>query len=194
MMRDRDTESKTPRILTARLVDICDSHNLHDLVFVPRVPKNDCEAGNCFSNVQKYVEKYGGNLLMGWNVTVRKNLYVECEAHAVWENPEKQVIDITPINGDGNQTLFSCVKGMLVQKTPSKYLPLTDSELLLKYIDLRNQFEIIRCTSGDEMQVPQSLMYGIVGLDEIFIQKTGRNEPCTCGSGLKHKRCCGRDY
>lgn len=23
------------------------------------------------------------------------------------------------------------------------------------------------------------------------VQKTGRNEPCPCGSGLKHKRCCG---
>jgi len=22
--------------------------------------------------------------------------------------------------------------------------------------------------------------------------KQGRNEPCLCGSGLKHKRCCGR--
>ena len=26
----------------------------------------------------------------------------------------------------------------------------------------------------------------------ITVQKTGRNEPCPCGSGLKHKKCCGK--
>lgn len=25
----------------------------------------------------------------------------------------------------------------------------------------------------------------------IIANKTGRNEPCTCGSGLKYKKCCG---
>ena len=24
-------------------------------------------------------------------------------------------------------------------------------------------------------------------------QKTGRNEPCPCGSGKKYKKCCGKD-
>ena len=26
----------------------------------------------------------------------------------------------------------------------------------------------------------------------ITVEKTGRNAPCTCGSGLKHKKCCGK--
>ena len=26
----------------------------------------------------------------------------------------------------------------------------------------------------------------------ITVNKTGRNDPCTCGSGLKHKKCCGK--
>jgi SEC-C motif domain protein len=26
----------------------------------------------------------------------------------------------------------------------------------------------------------------------ITVNKTGRNAPCTCGSGLKHKKCCGK--
>jgi len=25
------------------------------------------------------------------------------------------------------------------------------------------------------------------------VQKVGRNDPCPCGSGLKYKKCCGRD-
>jgi len=30
------------------------------------------------------------------------------------------------------------------------------------------------------------------GTYRSFYVKTGRNEPCTCGSGKKYKRCCGR--
>lgn len=26
----------------------------------------------------------------------------------------------------------------------------------------------------------------------VNTNKVGRNEPCTCGSGLKYKKCCGR--
>jgi SEC-C motif-containing protein len=26
----------------------------------------------------------------------------------------------------------------------------------------------------------------------LTVAKTGRNDPCTCGSGLKYKKCCGK--
>ncbi len=29
-------------------------------------------------------------------------------------------------------------------------------------------------------------------LDEKFYAKTGRNDPCPCGSGKKYKKCCGK--
>ncbi|BBL65502.1 anaerobic sulfatase maturase [Methanosarcina mazei] len=38
---------------------------------------------------------------------------------------------------------------------------------------------------------PASEVMRILALDEAF-QRTGRNEPCPCGSGLKFKRCHGR--
>lgn len=28
--------------------------------------------------------------------------------------------------------------------------------------------------------------------NQVRVSKTGRNDPCTCGSGKKYKRCCGR--
>jgi uncharacterized protein YchJ len=27
----------------------------------------------------------------------------------------------------------------------------------------------------------------------VTVTKVGRNEPCTCGSGKKYKKCCGKD-
>jgi len=32
----------------------------------------------------------------------------------------------------------------------------------------------------------------IVGAKPIISNKTGRNEPCPCGSGSKYKKCCGK--
>ena len=34
----------------------------------------------------------------------------------------------------------------------------------------------------------------VMGLDPIRrdSEKVGRNDPCPCGSGKKHKKCCGR--
>lgn len=32
----------------------------------------------------------------------------------------------------------------------------------------------------------------MVGKQPIVSEKIGRNEPCTCGSGLKYKKCCGK--
>ncbi len=84
---------------------------------------------------------------MGWDITIQKNLYIECEAHAVWKTNENQIIDITPKDVDGDLTLFSHREDMPVDKTPSKYIPLTESVIVQEYIQLKNQFEQIRCFS-----------------------------------------------
>ena len=39
-------------------------------------------------------------------------------------------------------------------------------------------------------QVFQAIPPGRALLPEVFMPKMPRNEPCYCGSGLKHKKCC----
>ena len=38
----------------------------------------------------------------------------------------------------------------------------------------------------------QEGMFGRVGTYRREVPKTGRNDPCPCGSGKKYKKCCGR--
>jgi len=192
-MEERKTRGKTPQELTDRLIELCNINGMSCLSYISKQPKDDCIAGDCFSNVQKYVEKYGGILLIGWNITARTNLFIEAEAHAVWETSENDIIDITPNNEDCNRILFSRQDDMPVIKTPSKYIPLTSSKLVQEYIDLRNEFERIRCSAtGDTLQIPKPLMDKIIEIDNVFLLKVGRNDKCPCESGLKHKRCCGK--
>lgn len=192
-MSERETNGVTPLKLSEDIINICKSNDISDLFYMPRQPKDDCEAGDCFKNVKKYVDNYGGSLIMGWGITIRRNLYVECEAHAVWQAPDGQIIDITPPSYDnGTQTLYSHQIDMPVKKTPSRYLPITKSELVKEYIELRNQFEQIRCNAGETIQIPKFLMHRIIIIEDVFMLKVGRNEKCPCQSGLKYKQCCGR--
>lgn len=194
-MAKRNTSSKTPSTITDKLVSICNDHKIYELSYVLRQPRSDCEAGNCFTNVQQYVTQYGGELLMGWSVSVRANLYIECEAHAVWKNPQRQIIDITPTDDEFPRTLFSYQKSMHANKTPSLYIPFTNSRLVKEYIELRNEFERLRCSAkGETLEIPAPLMDRIIAIDDIFLQKVGRNDACPCESGLKYKRCCGGWY
>ncbi len=192
-MQERETSGKTPQRLTDEIIHLCNNNGICDLSYIPREPKDDCEEGDCFKNVKKYVAGYGGTALVGWGITSRRNLYLDCEAHAVWQNPDKQIIDITPNSEDCSQTLFSYQKDMEAKRTPSRFIPYTQSPLVKEYIELRNEFERIRCTAvGDTMEIPKQLMDRIIEIDQVFLQKVGRNDACPCGSGFKFKKCCGR--
>lgn len=60
---------------------------------------------NCFKNVDRKVELDGGKVHYGW-VIYHTNILSEAERHAVWENENEELIDITPREIDFNQIMF----------------------------------------------------------------------------------------
>ncbi|MFC2091882.1 preprotein translocase subunit SecA [Elusimicrobiota bacterium] len=46
--------------------------------------------------------------------------------------------------------------------------------------------------AGNSSAQPETLPGQVKIKQRVVDQKTGRNEPCTCGSGKKYKHCCGR--
>lgn len=133
------------------------------------------------------------NFIAGWAISVRANLYVECEAHAIWQTPDNEIIDITPNDEEYSQTLFSPQLNMIVKQKPSIFIPLTQSALVEEYIAIRNQLEELRCSSQEkQFKIPPELTYRMFALDDVFSIKVGRNDKCPCESGLKYKKCCGR--
>ena len=173
LMNEREARSCTPQTITEDLIDLCKNNGVQNPFYVSRQPKSDCEEGDCFKNVKKYVARLGGLILVGWAITSGKNLYLECEAHAIWQSPDGENIDITPSNENFDKTLFSYQSGMQPVKTPSKYIPFTQSTLvagssrLLKNdIPLPNtqlnqtpslsSTQFIDCTEEDKPTTPSS--------------------------------------
>lgn len=63
------------------------------MIFIPwaKARENDC-----YKNVERYVECYGGRLVYGWSVWLCPKVFVEAYHHAAWLSPQGKLIDISP--------------------------------------------------------------------------------------------------
>lgn len=60
---------------------------------------------NCFFNVKEKVEKFGGNIIYGWEI-LRTQILCEAVRHAIWMSQEGKLIDITPKQNNQKNILF----------------------------------------------------------------------------------------
>ena len=50
--------------------------------------------GGCFANVEHLVREHGGKAVLGWSL-YENEFMLEAEAHAVWEDPEGELYNVT---------------------------------------------------------------------------------------------------
>lgn len=77
----------------------------HEELYLTVEPEKDAEELDCFPTVQKKVEQCGGKMIMGWQIWETKHL-VEAECHAVWEDENEELHDITPKPRNIDKILF----------------------------------------------------------------------------------------
>lgn len=65
-------------------------------VQVPCKPVASGQLNDCFPLVERKVLEAGGQFVLGWAIWERPGILVEAELHAVWQNPDGQLIDIAP--------------------------------------------------------------------------------------------------
>lgn len=71
-----------------------------ELEIVPVKTEDFAIINDCYSNVEKQIKKYGGKIVYGWTFHTHINnnqiIYIEAEAHAIWENLSGQLFCISP--------------------------------------------------------------------------------------------------
>ncbi len=72
--------------------------------FVDVKPEGFAIKDACFPNVRKAIEKFGGQMIIGWQIW-ESPFIIEAEYHAIWAN-KSSLIDITPKKIPISQILF----------------------------------------------------------------------------------------
>ncbi len=164
--------------------------------------------GDCYGNVEKHVEKYGGRVQYGWIIWEDHNIFLEAEFHVVWINNKEEYIDITPKVDEEKRILFlpdskKKFKGELIENIRK---PLVDNAYTRTIIKVgKRRFEIKKkyYNGNSIIEIPEFELRNLESYDKnVYSEeilkdklegkiKIGRNEPCPCGSGKKYKKCCG---
>lgn len=193
----------TPAKITDKIIELCNEIVPGEIPqYIPVKPQEWSRPMECFPNVEKMVQEYGGQQVNGRAIWQWSNILVEAEAHAVWKSPEGQLIDITPHDYNEEKILFLCDKSMTYdgEQIGNIRLALTGSPLVDELIELSRENEQIMREYEPGTKIPPTefqmklaaLGYRKRTLIMQLNRKVDRNDPCPCMSGLKYKKCCGR--
>ena len=65
-------------------------------VYVPVRPLAGAPENECFSILPRHVAQHGGEQVIGWAIWEWPRVYIEAEFHAVWRQPDGELLDPTP--------------------------------------------------------------------------------------------------
>lgn len=129
----------TPSQVTDKIMELCNGIVADtEPVYIPVEVKEWCLPGECFPNVQRMIQEQGGKQINGWVIWQWANVLIEAEAHAAWENPEGNLIDITPHDNGESKILFLRDDSMVYsgEQIGNIRMALTGSPLAAELIDL----------------------------------------------------------
>ncbi len=159
------------------------------------------ENGECFKNVENYIQKNDGNIQYGWIIWETPNVMLEAEFHAVCRLPNGDLLDITPTNDGEKEILFLPDNVMKYngEKIDNIRYPILKNNIVLQYIKNSEKMnkEIAKLGNKFTRNDLLNIFNEIPNYEEInkqfidlIIKNRGANDICICGSGKKYKQCC----
>lgn len=172
---------------------------------VPVRPVPGSLKNECFSNVQKHAAEHGGSLVCGWSIVEWPGVFLEAEFHGVWRSPDGELVDVTPNQLEVAEILFAPDPGRTFEGWSVNNVRhlLTESPEVRELDAIQNELFQIRAEHETPYKPTLSLTPAearrLFELEDraralrgrIRPYRPGRNEPCSCGSGAKYKKCCG---
>jgi len=177
--------------------------------FLTVTPVPDADVNDCFPVVERYARCHGGSVCYGWQIWEWSGVMIEAEFHAVWRSPTGELRDLTPKQIPVSQIMFLPDSGRRYEGWPvcNVRRSLSSDPRVSQFIkSCEDEFEFMnrgeRATQHGELHVSAEDALEITAIQrrkaeacsQIVLRppRPGRNDPCTCGSGIKHKKCCGR--
>src|SRR6185312_15975300 len=188
----------TPKTIDDKVLELCRKIDPSQLpVFIDVLGDPQLKQNNCFENVGFKVQKDGGKIQYGWTIWEHSGGMIEGEFHAVWDNPQGQLLDITPKVDREEKILFLPDSVRVYKNEPVDNIRMLtvdtpENRLTVKIGEAK--FELLRKYSINGIpQVPlveYDRMLARFGLNPGHRDSISPYEPCPCGSGKKFKFCC----
>ena len=142
---------KSPEFITEEIINACQKVVTDSIpLFVKKIDFTSGRINKCAYNVKDYIEKYGGEIVYGWEVTEWKKVLIQMIGHAI-VSLNGDLFCVTPTKYGNNQILF--VKDANVtfnfsdinSRMPSINIPLNDSKMVIRFIELEDEIHKIKC-------------------------------------------------
>lgn len=176
----------------------------HESIFVDVTPEPWALMSECFPNVERKVKEAGGRMVIGWQIWRSPNL-VEAEFHAVWEDPDENLVDITPKDPPFDRILFvedenAVDKG---EQVDNIRLNTSGNKLVDDLIEISKALyafdnkgdrakEFMLVLPPDEAEKRASLEELRDIVSAMLMMKQNRSGLCACRSGLSFAACHGK--
>lgn len=172
-----------------------------ELQFLDVTPSKGSKAGYFYQNVIDKIKLDGGDIQYGWIIWKWDNLMIEAEFTAVWKDKDGKFVNVTPTFDGEKQILFL---PDYIRKFQGKIInnyryPLITHPKMEEYIRLGEKITNVKNMVTNN-STAQKYMKELSKLNQrksnLYLElihifdKTGRNDPCPCGSGKKYKICC----
>ncbi len=176
----------------------------HDPFFVDVRPEPWALVSECFPNVERKVKESGGRMVIGWQVWKSPNL-IEGEFHGVWEDPDGNLIDITPKEPPFERILFVEDENAVDtgQQVDNIRLNTSDNKLVDDFIEISkalfafenkgdraNKFLLVLSDEEVKKRAGLEELRDIVSV--MLMMKQNRSGFCACRSGVSFAACHGK--
>jgi len=176
-------QDSTPGEVTTAIRDFCRQLDpTREPLCVPVRPAPDA-AGSRFAFLRDHVARHGGKVQHGWVLSEYPGWYLEAAFHGVWVAPNGELVDIAPRTAGAGSILFlpDSRRTYRGEGIPDRFLALSKSPEVQAVVRDAEMHAKIRAEAATQSR-----------RERVQPGAVGRNDPCPCGSGLNHKRCCGQ--
>jgi hypothetical protein len=130
-----------------RVIAFCESICPGQIPFLVSVAECDgVSLARCFQNVQAMIQRSGGQIVYGWDISQIPKIHFEATFHAVWKSPHGEFVDVSPQESGQKQILFlpDVHRKYDGTKVSGRRISIGDSETVERYWDLSDEINILR--------------------------------------------------
>ena len=196
---------KVPYQISNGILKFCNSINPSSKpTYVQMAPIPGAIQNECFGNVDKKIERSGGNKIHGWTIWEWKGIFIEAEFHAVWKSPKGSLVDVClPSDNNEKRKLFLPNPEITYKERRVNNIrkALRNDPIIQHFFDAHNEKQAFlerHSLPGEfgPIKVPKveaekiEMKIAQIQSQLLKLPPLNTNELCFCGSGMKYKHCC----